>query len=162
LVQRLEPFRPFFIEELLHPEDYDGYAQVAEAVNVPIAAGEQESTEWGFKTLIERGKIDVVQPDISRCGGFTTARRIVHMTELYDRLCVPHAWLSDLLTAATLHLNASMRRSVFIEFNVASSPLCRALCKNPIQLKDGYVDVPQGPGLGVEFDESAIQRYRIL
>lgn len=161
VVRRLEPFKPFFIEELLSPEDYDGYAQVATAVDTLIACGEQESTEWGFQMLIERGKVDVVQPDISRCGGLTTARKIVHMTELYNRLCVPHAWISDLLTAASLHLNAFMRRSVFVEFNVTSGPLSREMCRNPLRMKDGYVDVPQGPGLGVEVDESAIVKYRV-
>lgn len=161
LVRRLAPFQPFFIEELLNPEDYDGYARVAEAVDVLIACGEQESTEWGFHMLIERGKVDVVQPDLSRCGGFTTARKIVHMTELYDRLCIPHAWISDLLTAASLHLNAFMRRSVFVEFNVTSGPLSREICRNPLCMKDGYVDVPQGPGLGVEVDEAAIEKYRV-
>ena len=161
VVRRLEPFKPFFIEELLSPEDYDGYAQVATAVDTLIACGEQESTEWGFQMLIERGKVDVVQPDISRCGGLTTARKIVHMTELYNRLCVPHAWISDLLTAASLHLNAFMRRSVFVEFNVTSGPLSREMCRNPLRMKDGYVDVPQGPGLGVEVDETAIAKYRV-
>ena len=130
-------------------------------MDVLIACGEQESTEWGFHMLIERGKVDVVQPDLSRCGGFTTARKIVHMTELYNRLCIPHAWISDLLTAASLHLNAFMRRSVFVEFNVTSGPLSREICRNPLCMKDGYVDVPQGPGLGVEVDEAAIEKYRV-
>jgi L-rhamnonate dehydratase len=161
LVRRLEPYRPFFIEEPLHPEDYDGYAQLCEAVDTLIACGEQEATEWGFRLLIERGKIDVVQPDISRCGGLTAARKIVHMTELHNRLCVPHSWLSDLLTAASLHLNAFQRRSVFIEFNVTSGPLSREICRNPIRMRDGYIEVPQGPGLGVEVDEFTLAKYRV-
>jgi L-rhamnonate dehydratase len=162
LVRRLEPYRPFFVEELLHPEDYDGYAQLAAAVDTLIACGEQESTPWGFQMLLERAKVDVVQPDISRCGGFTAARRIVHMAELHDRLCVPHAWTSDLLTAASLHLNAFMQRSVFLEFNVSQGPLSRALCRSFIEMKDGHVLVPQEPGLGVEVDEAALDRYRVL
>jgi L-rhamnonate dehydratase len=153
MVRSIEPFHPFFVEEPLSPEDYDGYAQLAGAVDTLIACGEQEATEWGFQTLIERGQVDVVQPDLSRCGGFTVARKIVHMAERHNRLCIPHAWLSDLLTAASLHLNAFMRRSVFQEFNVTSGPLSRELCKNPIQLEDGLLRVPQGPGLGVEVDE---------
>jgi L-rhamnonate dehydratase len=159
LVHRLEPFRLFFVEELLHPEDYDGYAQVVQAVDTMIACGEQESTEWGFRQLIERARIDVVQPDISRCGGLTVARKIVHMADLHNRLCIPHAWTSDLLTAASLHLNAFMRCSTFLEFNTSSGPLSREICRRPIVMKDGYVDVPQGPGLGVEVDEEALARY---
>jgi L-rhamnonate dehydratase len=161
LVRSLEPFRPYLVEEPLSPEDYDGYAQLAGAVDTLIACGEQEATEWGFRTLIERGQVDVIQPDLSRCGGFTTARKIVHMAELHNRLCIPHSWLSDLLTAASLHLNAFMQRSVFQEFNVTSGPLSRELCKNPIQLEDGFLRVPQGPGLGVEVDEAAIEKFRV-
>ncbi len=161
LVRRLEPYRPLFVEELLHPEDYDGYAQLVAAVDTLIACGEQESTEWGFRTLIERGKVDVVQPDISRCGGLTVARKVVHMTELYNRLCVPHAWTSDLLTAASLHLCAFMQRSVLVEFNVTRGPLSRALCRNPLRLKDGHVEVPQEPGLGVEVDETTLEKFRV-
>lgn len=161
MVRRLEPFRPWLIEEPLSPEDYDGYAQLAGAVDTLIACGEQEATEWGFRTLIEQGQVDVIQPDLSRCGGFTAARRIVHLAELHNRLCIPHAWLSDLLTAASLHLNAFMRRSAFQEFNVTTGPLSRELCKDPIQLEDGYLGVPQGPGLGVEVDEAIIDKYRV-
>ena len=162
LVRRLEPFRPFFIEELLSPEDYDGYAQLADAVDTLIACGEQEATQWGFHTLLQRGRVDVIQPDISRCGGFTAARKIVHLADLYNRLVIPHAWLSDLLTAASLHLNAFLRRSVFQEFNVTTGPLSREITKEPLRLRDGYIDVPKGPGLGVEVDERAIERLRIL
>lgn len=160
-VKELEPFRPLLIEEPLSPEDYDGYAQLAGAVDTLIACGEQEATEWGFHTLIERGKVDVIQPDLSRCGGFTAARKIVHLADLYNRLCIPHAWTSDLLTAASLHLNAFMRRSVFQEFNVTVGPLSRELCLNPIRLEEGMLRVPQGPGLGVEVDESVIVKYRV-
>jgi len=161
MVRRLERFRPYLIEEPLSPEDYDGYAQLSDAVDTLIACGEQEATEWGFHTLIERGRVDVIQPDLSRCGGFTAARKIVHLAELYNRLCIPHAWTSDLLTAASLHLNAFMHRSVFQEFNVTVGPLSRELCKNPIHLDGGMLSVPQGPGLGVEVDESVIEKYRV-
>jgi L-rhamnonate dehydratase len=161
MVRRLEPFRPFLIEEPLSPEDYDGYAQLSAAVDTLIACGEQEATEWGFRTLIERGQVDVIQPDLSRCGGFTAARKIVHLAELHNRLCIPHAWTSDLLTAASLHLNAFMRRSVFQEFNVTSGPLSRDLCHSAIRLEAEFLRVPQGPGLGVEVNESIIEKYRV-
>src|SRR5260370_20802 len=68
VVRALAPFQPYLIEELLHPEDYNGYRQLAEAVDTRIACGEQESTEWGFEQLIERGRVDVLQPDLTRCG----------------------------------------------------------------------------------------------
>jgi len=161
VVRSLEPFRPFFVEELLHPEDYDGYRQVAEAVDTLIACGEQESTDWGFEQLIERGKVDVLQPDLTRCGGFTAARKIVHMAERANLLVIPHSWSSGLLTAASLHLNAFQRRAEFVEFNTSQGPLSRELVKEPPTLVDGYVQVPCGPGLGVEVDEAALEKYRV-
>ena len=161
MVRWLEPYRPFFVEEPLSPEDYDGYAELAAAVETPIACGEQEATEWGFRALIEQGRVDIVQPDLSRCGGFTAARKIAHLAELHNRLVIPHAWLSDLLTAASLHLNAFLRRSVFQEFNVTRGPLSREIAANPITMRDGFLDVPQGPGLGIEVDEAALRKYRV-
>jgi L-rhamnonate dehydratase len=161
VVRSLEPFRPFFIEELLHPEDYDGYRQVAEAVDTLIACGEQEATEWGFRDLISRGRVDVIQPDLTRCGGFTAARKIVHMAEMENVLLVPHSWSSDLLTAASLHLNAFQRRALFVEFSASQGPLSRELVRDPLKMVDGYLAVPQGPGLGVEVNEDVIRQYRI-
>jgi len=161
LVKALEPFQPFFIEELLHPEDYDGYRTVSEAVDSLIACGEQEATEWGFAQLIDRARVDILQPDLTRCGGFTVARKVVHMAERANRLVIPHAWCSDLLTAASLHLNAFLRRSVFVEFNTSQGPLSRQLLKNPLHLADGFLAVPDGPGLGVEVADDIVSKYRI-
>ena len=161
MVRSLEPYRPFFVEEPLSPEDYDGYAELARAVETPIACGEQESTEWGFRALIEQGQVDIVQPDLSRCGGFTVARKIAHLAELHNRLVIPHAWLSDLLTAASLHLNAFLKRSVFEEFNVTRGPLSREIAVNPITMHDGFLDVPQRPGLGIEVDEAALKKFQV-
>jgi L-rhamnonate dehydratase len=160
-VRALEPFEPFFVEEILHPEDYDGYRRVADAVDTLIACGEQEATEWGFKELIERARVDVLQPDLSRCGGFTAARKIVHMAETANVLVIPHSWSSDLLTAASLHLNAFQRRAEFVEFSTSQGPLSRDMVREPIRMRDGWVDVPCGPGLGVEVNEETIERYRI-
>jgi L-alanine-DL-glutamate epimerase-like enolase superfamily enzyme len=161
VVRSLEPYRPFFVEEILHPENYDGYRTVADAVETLIACGEQEATEWGFQELITRAKVDIVQPDLTRCGGFTVARKIVHMAERANVLVIPHSWSSDLLTAASLHLNAFQRRAVFVEFNTSQGPLSRELAKKPLTLADGYLEVPSAPGLGVEVDERVIEKYRI-
>jgi len=161
LVRSLEQFKPFFVEELLHPESYAGYREVAGSVDTLIACGEQESTEWGFQQLIDQAGIDVLQPDLTRCGGFTVARKIVFMAERANRLVIPHSWCSDLLTAASLHLNAFQRRAVFVEFNTSQGPLSREIVRNPLKLEDGYLRVPEGPGLGVEVDDETIRRYRI-
>ncbi len=161
VVRALQPFQPYLIEELLHPEDYDGYRQVAEAVDTRIACGEQEATEWGFQQLIERGRVDVLQPDLTRCGGFTVARKIVHMAERANRLVIPHSWSSDLLTAASLHLAAFQRRAPFVEFSTSQGPLSRLLVKDPLRMEDGFLRVPEAPGLGVEVNDEIVNQYRV-
>lgn len=161
VVKSLEPFAPYFVEELLHPEDYDGYRQVAEATHLRIACGEQEATDWGFQMLMERGGVDVLQPDLSRCGGLTVGRKIVHMAERANRLVIPHSWSSDLLTAASLHLLAFQRRAEFVEFNTSQGPLSRLLVREPLTLEDGFLRVPDGPGLGVEVNHAVVDQYRV-
>jgi L-alanine-DL-glutamate epimerase-like enolase superfamily enzyme len=160
-VKAIEPFHPFLVEELLHPEDYAGYGQVSRAVDTRIACGEQEATEWGFERLIQEGGIDVLQPDLTRCGGFTVARKIVHMAERANRLVIPHSWSSDLLTAASLHLCAFQRRAEFVEFSTSQGPLSRLLARQPLRMIDGYLPVPDAPGLGVEVNDAVIHEYRI-
>jgi L-rhamnonate dehydratase len=161
VVRAIEPMRPFLVEELLHPEDYDGYRRVADSVDTRIACGEQEATEWGFEQLIHRGSVDVLQPDLTRCGGFTVARKIVHMAERANRLVIPHSWSSDLLTAASLHLAAFQRRAEFVEFSTSVGPLSRMLVQEPLRMQDGYLPVPEGPGLGVEVNDAVIERHRV-
>ena len=163
LLRRLEPFQIFWLEDFLHPECYDGYAAVkAAGCTTRIAAGEQEATAWGFHTLLHRGKVDVIQPDLSRCGGLSQARKILWEAERAGVDVCPHAWLTDLLSAASLHVNACLPRSLFLEYNVSSSPMLREIIANPVELDaDGMIAVPQGPGLGIEVDEKAIERFRV-
>ncbi len=163
LLRQLEPYNIFFLEDFLHPENYEGYRRVKDAgVKTRLAAGEQEATGWGFRQLIQQGGIDVAQPDLSRCGGFTQFRHIAWEAEVAGIDVCPHAWLTDLLTSASLHANASLPRSLFLEYNVSSSPMLRDIILNPVTLNsDGTMDVPQGPGLGIEIDEKAVEYYRI-
>lgn len=163
LLRQLEPYNIFFLEDFLHPENYEGYRRVKEAgVKTRLAAGEQEATGWGFRQLIQQGGIDVAQPDLSRAGGFTQFRHIAWEAEVAGIDVCPHAWLTDLLTSASLHANAVLPRSLFLEYNVSSSPMLRDIILNPVVLKkDGTMDVPQGPGLGIEIDEKAVEYYRI-
>lgn len=162
LLKSVEEYNIYWLEDFFHPECYEGYKKVKESgVSTRLAAGEQEATGWGFRQLIASG-IDVLQPDISRCGGFTQLKRIMWEAEYAGVDVCPHAWLTDLLTSASLHANAALQRSLFLEYNVSSSPMLRDIIQNPITLNsDGMMDVPQGFGLGIEIDESAISRYRI-
>ena len=161
LCRALEPYNIYWLEDFLHPECYDGYAKVkAAGLKTRIAAGEQEATAWGFRELITRGRIDVAQPDLSRCGGFTHARKIAWEAECAGIDVCPHAWLTDLLTAASLHFNAVLPRALFLEYNVSQNPMLREIIANPISMDaDGYMPVPQGPGLGIDVDEEAMRHF---
>lgn len=164
LLRDLEPFDLFWLEDFLHPECYEGYAAVkAAGVRTRLAAGEQEATAWGFHDLLHRGKVDVVQPDLSRCGGLSQIRKIIWEAERVGADVCPHAWLTDLLSAASLHVNACLPRSLFLEYNVSTTPMLHEIIPQPLRMDaDGWMPVPQGPGLGVEVDEKAIARFRVL
>jgi L-alanine-DL-glutamate epimerase-like enolase superfamily enzyme len=163
LCRALEPFDVFWLEDFLHPENYEAYAAVkAAGVKTRLAAGEQEATPWGFRDLIQRGRIDVAQPDLSRCGGFTAARRIAWEAERAGIDVCPHAWLTDLLTSASLHYNAVLPRSLFLEYNVCENPMLREIIANPVTMDpDGTIAVPDGPGLGIDINETAVRRFRV-
>ena len=162
LLRALEDYKIYWLEDFMHPENYEGYKKVKEAgILTRLAAGEQEATAWGFRKLIESG-IDVVQPDISRCGGFTQLRKIMWEAEYAGIDVCPHAWLTDLLTAASLHVNAALPRSLFLEYNVSDNNMLRDIIINPVKMDgDGMMNVPQGAGLGIEIDEAAVRKYSV-
>ncbi|MBD1420896.1 mandelate racemase/muconate lactonizing enzyme family protein [Sphingobacterium chuzhouense] len=161
LCRALEPYNIYWLEDFMHPENYEGYGKTkAAGVKTRLAAGEQEATGWGFRQLIQQGGIDVVQPDITRCGGFTQMRKIMWEAEYAGVDVCPHAWLTDLNTAAALHVNAVLPRSLFLEYNVSDNPMLREVIGNPVQLEgDGYITVPDGPGLGIEVNEDAVRKF---
>ena len=161
LVKAIEPFEPYWIEEPCFPEDYATYRRLAEAVDTPIAAGEQESTIWGFRRLIREGRVDIVQPDMSRCGGLTVARRVAHLTDDLNVAICPHAWGSDVLTAATLQFVAFLPRETFVEFNTSDDLLSRDLVTEPFELVDGRIRLPDKPGLGVELNMDTVEKLTV-
>jgi L-alanine-DL-glutamate epimerase-like enolase superfamily enzyme len=163
LARRLEELDVYWLEDFLHPENVAGYAAVAAATTtLRIAAGEQMAGIGEFERLAIEGRVDVLQPDLSRCGGLTVGKQIADFATRRQIDCVPHAWLTDLLTAASLHLNAYLLDSKYLEFNVSSGSLLRQICRQPLELEGGQLAVPDGPGLGVEVDEAAVARYRVL
>ncbi len=163
LAGELESLGVFWLEDFLHPENLSGYAEVARAVrSLRIAAGEQLAGYPEFERLAEEGHVHTLQPDLSRCGGLTVGRQIAEMAQRRGIDCVPHAWLTDLLKAASLHLNAYQMESLYLEYNVSSASLLNHLCKDKIEMVDGSIPVPDGPGLGVEVDEEMVEKYRVL
>ena len=162
LCQRLAPYRVRWIEDFINPELFDDYAAARRASPVPLAAGEQLATPWEFKRLIRGGCVDVVQPDLTRCGGLTVARQVARLADEAGIDLVPHSWLTDLLTAYSLHLAGSLSRPLLVEFNVSQSELTRGVCGGALSLNaDGTVTIPTGVGLGVEVDEDFVAFRRV-
>ena len=149
----------FFLEEPLSPDDLDGFAELVAASPTPIATGEKETTRFGFRDLMERGKLRILQPDIARAGGITETRRIAALAETKNARVIPHCWATDILVSATLHFLATQADAPYQELNVTDNPLRRKLLREPLVPRDGFLAVPQGPGLGVELDEDTLETY---
>ena len=115
----------------------------------------------GLPGAVERGHVDVCQPDVTRCGGITEILRIAAYARTAGKACVPHAWKSGVIKAASLHVNAVLPEALFQEYCVAETPLNMALTRQSFPLKDGYVEVPTGPGLGVDLDPEVLERYAV-
>ena len=151
-----------WVEDFIHPERFDEYAYVRAVSPVPVAAGEQVATVWDFERFIGQGCVDVVQPDLSRCGGVTVAKKIAEMAEEAGIDLVPHSWLTHLLTGYSLQLIATLPRARFVEFNVSQSVLTRGIARASFDLaSDGTVPIPDTPGIGAEVDLEFIRAHRV-
>jgi L-rhamnonate dehydratase len=162
VARALEEAGVYWLEEPFEPDEYEAYAALADAVTIPIAAGEQDVTWWGFRELAERGHVDILQPDVTRCGGITETLRIGRWAESIGLSCVPHAWKSGIIKAASLHVNAVLARPLFQEYCIAETPINRSLAHPDLPIdSEGYVPVPTRPGLGVELDPEVVRRLRV-
>jgi L-alanine-DL-glutamate epimerase-like enolase superfamily enzyme len=157
-VAMLAPYRPLWLEEPLHPNDLRGYARLSESVDLPIAAGEEESTREGFRRLMDMGRIDIVQIDVTRVG-LTQAMLIAGDAQERGLPVANHTFTTDLNAAASLQFLAAIPNALICEYCVEPGEISRNLVRNPIRLIDGKAQVPQEPGLGVELDEDVIGRF---
>jgi L-rhamnonate dehydratase len=158
----LEELGVFWLEEPFEPDEYEAYAELADAVDIRVAAGEQDTTLWGFRELIERGHVDLIQPDVTRCGGITELMRIAEFAHACGVETVPHAWKSGIIKAASLHVNAVLPEALFQEYCVAETPINTLLTRERLPIdSEGFLTVPTGPGLGVELDTDVLERYRV-
>jgi L-alanine-DL-glutamate epimerase-like enolase superfamily enzyme len=161
VARALEQLGVYWLEEPFEPDELDAYAELADTVDLRIAAGEHDATSWGFRELIDGGHLDVVQPDMTRCGGLTDALKIAQIAADRGKVCMPHAWKSGIVKAASLHLNAILPGERLQEYCVAGTPINEALTIQRHPLKDGYVDVPTAPGLGVDLDPEIVARFTV-
>lgn len=161
MARRFEPYGIYWLEEPLVPDNLDGYAQLAGSTDLRIAAGEAESNRYSYVDLMDRGNIDVVQFDVTRSGGLTETKKIAYAA--YDRglEVVNHSFTTDLNIAASLAVLSAVPDAHLFEYCVEDSPLRQELIRNPIRPVDGYVSVPEEPGLGVEIDDEVVERYAV-
>lgn len=148
-------FRPEWLEEPLHPDDYEGYRWLRDRSPIPIASGEEECGRQSFAPLIDRRALDVYQVDLSR-NGFTESMYIKQrVEEIGGRLC-NHCYTSPLTVAASLHWLSTCRDAFLFEDCVEDSPLRHELTHEKVQAENGWIEVPDRPGLGVSLDEDFV------
>jgi L-alanine-DL-glutamate epimerase-like enolase superfamily enzyme len=157
----VEPFNIFWIEEPVDPADLAGSAELARATAIPIAGYESEVGLDAFARLVAAGAVDVVQPDVAWAGGISECRRIATLARVHHLAYAPHCFSSAVLLAASLHLAASLSNCSLIEIDRNPNALRTDLLREPIVIRDGFVDVPSGPGLGIELIPDVVERYRV-
>lgn len=164
LAKELEPFRPMFIEEPVLPENNEDLREIAQHVAIPIATGERMFSKWQFKTLLKEGYADIIQPDVSHAGGITECKKIISMAEAFDVAAAPHCPLGPIALAACLQVDATchnafiQEQSLGIHYNQGSDLLDYLVDKTVFQYKDGYVEIPSKPGLGIEINETHVRK----
>lgn len=156
-VKELEQYGVLWLEEPVSPmDDYDGLAYVKDKSNILIAAGENEYTHYGFREMIVKRAVDIIQPDVIKSGGILECRKIFALAEAWNLQIATHSFYFGPGVAATLHLSLSNMRSEYIEINAL--PLEASFIQPSLRPEKGYFTAPDKPGLGVEIDEDVVKR----
>lgn len=156
--KQLEEYGVLWLEEPVSPmDDYDGLAYVRDKSNILIAAGENEYTHYGFRDMITKRAVDIIQPSATKSGGILACRKIFALAEAWNLRIATHSYYFGPGIAATLHLALSNIRSEYIEIN--ANPLEASFIQPSLRPEKGYIAAPDKPGLGIDIDESVVQRY---
>ena len=157
----LEDLGVFHFEEPRPHHDLEGLAAIADTLDIPIASGEMIYTHWEYRDLMLRGRIDIVQPDIVKAPGFTEFQRIAALASAFGKPITVHNTQPTISTVAHLHACAAYANIPYAqEYNIEPTSIRDEwpILKEPLQVNYGYLDVPEGPGLGVELDEDVVNR----
>jgi L-rhamnonate dehydratase len=156
----IEPFDIYFLEAALEEENLEGYAKLSEASNVKIASGEGATTRWMCRDLLEKGKIDVIQPDTVWTGGITEVMRVGRIAQDMGALLIPHCYRSRVALASNLQVSAALPNSPYCECPQSPLPLARDLTNEQLEPgTDGKIHLGERPGLGVTLNEKIVQKY---
>ena len=151
----------YWVEEPFRVEQPEMFARLRQATRLNITAGEELSAIGEFETYLQQGCVDILQPDLSRCGGLTVARKVMDMAQRYQVPIIPHNFKSGLLMSATLQFIASLPDARYLEYCGQETVLSRSLITEPVTVSDGFVEIPDRPGLGVELNMETVRRYRV-
>jgi D-galactarolactone cycloisomerase len=168
LGRALAPLDLRWYEEPVAAEDLAGYRELRGKLEVPIAGGENEFAAWGFRSLFEARAVDIAQPDVCASGGFTACRHISALALAHGVQVNPHVWGSSVGQVASLHLIAALplaNPSLFadepiFEYDCSSHPFRESLIDKPLRHHKGWLALPDAPGLGLEVDREALERFR--
>ncbi len=152
LIKALEPYQPMFVEEPVQCQNVDVMAEIARGTHLPIATGERIFTKWGFREILEKKAAVILQPDLCHAGGITEVRLIAGMAEAFYASIAPHNPLGPISLAAGIQLAAAIPNFLCQE----QVSLGEGILKKPFEVKGGHVDIPTGPGLGIELDEEKL------
>ncbi|MGI5966934.1 MULTISPECIES: mandelate racemase/muconate lactonizing enzyme family protein [Anaerotruncus] len=161
MFKRMEKYNLNWIEEPILGDDLKGYAKLSGMCGIKISGGESLTTRYEFNDFLRGAQPDIVQPDITRCGGISEMRKIYDLAEMNGTKLIPHGFSTGILLAATVQFLASTEHGDLMEYSQSTSPLFTGLVKNLIPFENGYVTVPDCIGLGVELDEDMIDKYRM-
>jgi len=161
MCKRLEPFNLNWVEEPVLADDMIGYSKLSRQIQPNLAGGESLTTRYEFKSFLEQSEVDIVQPDITRCGGITEMKKIYDLAQLHGTQLIPHGFSTGILLAASVHFLAACEHGTLMEYSQSCSPLFTDLVSNRLPFSQGYVPVPDTPGLGIELSDDVINKYRI-
>jgi galactonate dehydratase len=159
LCKVMEPYNPFFIEEPLRPENYDAMAKLSQHTDVPLATGEMLYTRYEFRDLINLQAVDIVQPDICLTGGLWEMKKIAAMAEANYMSVAPHNPCGPVATAVNVHFAASTQNFVVLEYHADDEGPRREIIDEPMKLVNGYLELPERPGLGLDLNIEALEKY---
>ena len=158
-IQAVEEFNLFFFEEPVPPDNVEALAELRRVpFQTDLATGERLFNRWGYKQIIERQLVDIIQPDVCHCGGISELRRIAAAAEIYYIRIAPHNPNGPVATAANIQLAATIPNFLILEYAQFPSEHLRVL-KEPIKISGGYFELPEVPGLGIDLDEEVIKAY---
>lgn len=149
----------FWLEEPLFVEDIEGHALLREKGKTPIAVGENLQMSYAFDNFIARGAVDFIQPDVARAGGITEIRKITALAAKHKVPVSFHTWGDGVALAASIHLSAALKDCIVMELDYTYNPLREELLSDPFEVQNGYLIPPEKPGLGIELNQTALERF---